>query len=179
MIYLVVGASCSGKSSFVKNRFIRDNELIVYKYKTWLTETEDTILFGKYTNNSERERCGVDTIAYQEQGQVMIDQLDVCMLQNKEEKDIVLEGVKVASSPLMEHILKCGYQCVLVYVWCSCNTSIERNKKNGSVQNERSLKIAYSRCDNFYKKYKDYVPTVVINSEAITDFKNYDWSDIF
>lgn len=176
MIYLVIGASCSGKSSFVKKMFIKNNELAVYKDITWLTETEDTILFGKYTNNIERERCGIDTIAYQEQGQVVINQLDVCVNMNK---NIVLEGVKVASAPLMEHILKNNYNCVIVYLWCSYETSLKRNIENGSIQKEKSLKGAYTRCDNFYKKYKDSVPTLMINTDYITDFVNYDWSGLF
>jgi hypothetical protein len=48
MIYLIVGASCSGKTSFTYNSFLKGNEFSNNKNILDYCETKDTILLGKW-----------------------------------------------------------------------------------------------------------------------------------
>ena len=47
MIYLIVGASCSGKTSFTYNSFLKGKEFTQTKDILDYCETNDTILLGK------------------------------------------------------------------------------------------------------------------------------------
>ena len=101
MIYLVVGGSCAGKTSFVVNSFV-SSDTKVYKDLVTLTECDNNILFGDYTRESRTK--GTDTISRADLDK-LAPQIDK-LIKEQPNKNIILEGTKIISRNLFNHIME-------------------------------------------------------------------------
>ena len=165
MIYLVVGGSCAGKTSFVVNSFV-SSDTKVYKDLVTLTECDNNILFGDYTRESRTK--GTDTISRADLDK-LAPQIDK-LIKEQPNKNIILEGTKIISRNLFNHIMELNVPTKLFLIKCDKEVSIERNKKNNSTVNESVLKAECTKADNIFYEYKEVFNGEIINTNNITDF---------
>lgn len=175
MIYLIVGGSCAGKSSFVKNTWVKDKKGEMKKDILPYFETENAILIGIFDEEKGR-RIGTDRINRHDIPQFLPQILK--LYNENPNKDIVLEGDKIVSRPLWNQLIKNNIKCKLYLIYCSQETSIKRNRINNSTNTDRSLKASCTRAYNIYNEYKDVFDGEVISSEDISDFSKFS-IDIF
>lgn len=166
-IYLIVGGSHSGKTSFVVNTFVRGREGKFYKDLVGLTEFDDCILFGDYL--TDKRTKGTDTITRSWLDRLFPQIEKLIPL----EKDIVLEGDKIISRPLFNKIAELGVPVKLFWICCDVSVSLERNRKFNSTAKESTLRGAWTKAKNMFYEYQDKFDGEVIYTDEITDFTKF------
>ena len=170
MVYLIVGGSCSGKTSFVKNKFLNNAKGEMKKDILPYYETENTILIGVYDGNKGRTN-GTDRINRKDIPK-FAEQI-IKFYNENPKKDIVLEGTKIISRPLWNNLILNNIQCKVILIYCSAETSIKRNRINNSTNTDRNLKAVCTASLNIYNEYKDIFNGIIVNSENVKDFSTF------
>lgn len=165
MIYIIVGSSCAGKTSFVLNSFTNNN-MILKKDLIKYTECDNNILLGDYT--VQKRAKGTDTISRADLGKIA-EQIDK-FLTDFPDKNIILEGEKIISRNLFNHILELNQDVKMYHIYCDKEVSILRNKRNNSSVNEKTLKAAHTKTENIFNEYRNVFDGEVINTNNIEDF---------
>lgn len=168
MIYLIVGASCSGKTSFTYNSFLKNKEFVQLKDILDYCETNDTILLGKW--DKEGRTKGSDTV----------NRMDIPLINPwiskmlEYNKDIVLEGDKITSRTIFNYIKELGVSCKLYWIKVTPETSYERNVKNGSSCSFKHLKAVTTKAQNIFVDYCNMFEGEVVDTNKLTreDFDN-------
>ena len=170
MIYLIIGGSCCGKTSFVKNSWLKGTSFETNKDILTYVETKDVIILGKYSNIDSRERSGTDTIS---RSQVSLIGEQVFRLFEKG-KDIVLEGDKATSRKLFDTLLSLG-EVKLILIHCDTHVSLQRNKEQNTIVKESTLKAILTKARNIFDEYKTIMNGVEIDTThfSIEDFKQF------
>lgn len=168
MIYVIIGPSCSGKSTLVVNTFIKGHECKEFKDVLPVCETESAFLVGKWFD--KRRVKGLDRISRAEIPKI-IDQVKRLLPIGK---DIILEGDKIASRKFFQELLETGVQCQLLWCKCSKETSVSRARKNGSTQQESSIKAVAQKAENIFYEFAAEMNGGIIDTEALEDG---DWED--
>ena len=166
-IYLIIGGSHAGKTSFVLNTFGRGRTGTFRKDLVGLTEYDDCILFGDYI--VDKRTKGTDTITRIWLNR-LYPQIEKLVPLGK---DIVLEGDRIVSRPLFDKIAELGVETVLIWVKCSINTTLERNKAFNSTAQESTLRGAWKRAENIYKEYYRQFNGMIVYSDTIEDFTQF------
>ena len=171
-LFIVIGNSCSGKSSFVKNSFLNCD----YQEKKEILnicETDETIVLGKY--NTGKRRRGTDTIARQNI-KFMYDQIEKSI----KIKDVVIEGTRCINRPLMNKLIELkkeiDFNIKLIYIYCDTEIIFKRNLD--CIENDSNIPFKHfntirKMCDNFYNEYCDIFDGEIIVSTEIEDFNNF------
>lgn len=169
MVYLIIGPSCAGKTTFTKNTFIKDKELTEYRDLVQVTECDDCILLGSYL--LDRRTLGTDVVARQN---IKLIPEQVKRLLPKG-KDIVLDGNKIGSRPMFDKLLEIvpKGEIKLYWIMTTPEISYERNMRNNSTCTWSHLKSAYTRSANLYFQYKDKMNGQQIDTSTVTDFSNF------
>lgn len=170
MVYLIVGGSCAGKSSFVKNRWVKNHKGQMKKDILPYFETENAILIGIYDEEKGR-RIGTDRINRHDIPD-FLPQI-IKFYNEYSNKDIILEGDKIVSRPLWNELIKNNIKCKVYLIYCSKETSIKRNRANGSTNTDGSLKASCTRAINIFNEYKDIFDGEIISSENVNDFSKF------
>lgn len=170
-IYIIIGASCAGKSSLTRNTWIRGREFKQYKDIVWVSELDDCFLIGKY-DYPNRNRHGSDTISKADIKKIL-PQIEKII--ETTDKDVVLEGVQITQRPLWNALIQDGYKDLiqLIYVDCSVETSIKRACSDNRITNDSMLKSMHTRCVNIYNEYMDVFDNMIIDSNDIEDFTTF------
>lgn len=163
MIYLIVGASCSGKTSFTYNSFLKGNEFSNNKNILDYCETQDTILLGKW--DKEGRTKGSDTINRKDIS--LINSWIEEMLKTSN-KDIVLEGDKIASRTIFNFIKEKGIPCKLYWIQVTPQVSYDRNVQNGSTCSFSHLKAVTTKAQNIFMDYCNNFDGEVVNTCNLT-----------
>ena len=168
MIYLIIGPSNSGKTTLVYNTFVRDSKVVeCYRDIVKVTRTDTSYIIGDFTGESRRK--GTDTLA----------RADIKYIYDEVRKlvdsglDIVLEGVRVCSRPLINQLMSLG-ELRLIYLYCDVDLSIKRNlayDKDSNVS-YRAMKAACTTANNIYEEYKYTIPNVKIDTSNV-DFSEF------
>lgn len=170
MIFVIIGGSCCGKTSFAKNTWLKNKEIKVKKDILYYTETDDVILIGKYSNIDGRERSGTDTIS-RSQIHLLSEQVGRLTVLNK---DIVLEGDKVAFRSVLNQILNIG-EVRLIMITSNIDIIIDRYLHNGSKSSISSIKSSRTKSINIYREYSKLMNGIIIDTSFFTDedFKTF------
>ena len=173
MVYLIVGGSCSGKTSFVKNKFISNDYGIMKKDILPYFETEKRIFIGIYDGKkgANGRTDGTDRINRHDIPK-FAEQI-IKFYKENPRKDIILEGDKIVSRPLWNKLIENNIECKVYLIECSIEKSLERNKKNNSTNKEKTLKACTTRAKNIFYEYKDIFNGEIINSENVEDFSKF------
>lgn len=163
MIYIIIGPSHAGKTSFTVNSFLK-GEAKYYKDLVGITECDSAFLIGNYL--LDKRARGSDTIARQEVSRIPEQ---ILRLVNRG-KDIVLEGDKVCSKAVMKAVLSCKERCKLYYIRCSLHTSIERNAQFNSTVSVSVLKRVATKASNIYADFYSLCDGEIIDTDTITNF---------
>ena len=167
MIYVIVGPSHAGKTSFTVNSFM-DPSAKPYKDIVWITECEKSFLIGNYC--IEKRARGSDYISRQDIVKIK-DQIQ--KLFETSPKDIVLEGDKICSSKIMNKIMEIGAPCKMYYIKCSLNTSIQRNMAFNSTVSRQLLQTVASKARNLYQRYSGVFDGEYVETDDIRDFTKF------
>lgn len=173
MIYLIIGPSCSGKTQFVTNSFIKGSQMHCFKDLVKVTETENCFLIGDFT--IEKKIRGTDTIS---RSQLKLISPQIIKLFNETDKDIVAEGVNLCWSFVFDALLPYKNDIVLIYLNCSKDISLQRNCAIGSTAKDSSFKAMWTRTDNIFNKYCSYFDSYVYCTDTIDDFSEFGLSAI-
>lgn len=176
MIYLIIGPSCSGKSTFIKNTWIR-NSKIKEEGKQILPYTivDDAILLGKYFYDSDTRTVGgdrVERLAWEK-----IVEWIKTISNIYPQKDVVIDGFKALTYKSMEDIVRTFNNIHLILITCSRETSIIRNIKCGSKSKYSSLKAAYTISHKLFAQYRNKVQKsnyIFTDNFDEKDFKDFE-----
>ena len=164
MIYIIIGATNAGKSSLTRNTFLSGRRFWTKRDLMPITETDDCYIIGRY--DTKERRVGTDTTSRTDIG-LYADQVRRLIGSGK---DIVLEGMRCVSRPMMNVLVHLGQEIHLIWVRATPKTSYERTK--GSI----SFKVVqqdWTKCRNFISDYKNKVKCTIIDTDAIADFTTF------
>lgn len=168
MIYIIVGGSHAGKSQLVYNTWLKGKQFKEYKDILTICETDECFVIGPYSGVERRK--GTDKVARKDIPR-FFDQIKRLMPKGK---DIILEGDKIINKTLFNSILESEAECQLIWVKHSLETSIKRNEAFGnSVASVKSLKTPLTKSKNIFKEYGRMFNGMIIDTDNITDFKNF------
>lgn len=171
MIYLIIGPSCAGKTSFTKNSFIKGQELTEHKDLIKYTECDSCILFGSYLQ--EKRMLGTDTIPRNFTNRIP-EQLKK-FIDAGVTKDIILDGNRIAFKTVFAKILEAAPkdQIKLFCITTSPEISYERNLQNNTKSSFSHLKGVRTRTLNVYFEYCDKMNGELIDTSLVTDFSSF------
>jgi guanylate kinase len=161
MIYIVIGQSGSGKTTFCKEKIIKP-PFETRKDKTKLTECGNGIVaIGEYGIG---RRCeGTDTLPYNAQESI-IEQVKELV---EAGKDVLIEGDRITSNSVMEKIKSINTQKKMYLVICSLKTSMERLKRAGSKITPTFVKTTKTKSKRIYMEYSREFDGEIINTEEL------------
>jgi hypothetical protein len=164
MIYLVIGPSCSGKTQFVTNSFIKSDSRCI-KDLIKITVTDTSILIGDYTTNNKVR--GTDRIS---RSQLKLIAPQIIKSFNDTKLDIVAEGINVCWDFVLEDLIPYKEHIKLIYINCSKETSLLRNYQINENANSSWFKAVYTRSFNTFNKYKNVFDSYIVDTEHGVDF---------
>jgi len=162
-IYIIVGASCAGKTTIVSNNFLNDDTFDEYKDIVWVSETPKYYIIGRYS--IDKRTKGTDAIARQDYYKIP-DQ--VFRLLEKGDKPVVIEGLHFCMHKFFEQIVNSNAKCKMILVECDLQTSIDRNAENGATISDSRLKGFRTMSRNFYDKYGKFFDGEVIRTDGMS-----------
>jgi len=145
VIYIVIGQSGSGKTTFVKERFITGDTVIINDIVP-CTVCKDIILIGKYNVGLRTE--GTDCLPYNYLGKIeqQIEKLG--------KRTIVVEGDRINNSKFFEFLINKGIEGKLYLLVCPVEVSIKRLRGAGSKITEKFVRTTRTKSINNFIKYR-------------------------
>lgn len=158
MIYIIIGQSGSGKTTFVKNRFL-DGETSVVEDEIPYTVCGNIAALGRYNIGKRTE--GTDTLSYNSQEKIkrLLPRLI------KGGYDIVVEGDRINTPDMFEYIKGLEQEVKLYLVKCSVLTSIERLRAAGSNITITFVKATKTKARKNFQRYAKLFNGEIINTE--------------
>lgn len=148
-VIIVIGQSCSGKTTYVKNNFL--NEASEFKFIdkpfkiTLMKKNNDQwILPGHYKGE---KRCeGTDELSMG-----ILPKLIEYIKNEKENFDILcVEGDRINNKRFFNFIKTLNVSVSLIYLKCSLEESIKRRIKNNSDPSETFVKTTITKSQNMF-----------------------------
>lgn len=167
MLHIIFGQSASGKTTFVKNSFIKNQEMVLVTSPIKHTLVGTSMLVGDYTSD---KRClGTDTLSYTVVG--LIKELIKNNLNTY--ADIVVEGDRINTKDFMEFVVNLKTQVKFYYFTCSVADSVQRRETTGSSGNETFVKTTRTKSNNVlqYLKSLGQEVTIVDTTRIIENFQ--------
>lgn len=159
MIYLVIGGSCAGKSTFTKKRFLNGKDYQEHRDLLPYIETSDSIIIGSIKENSRR--FGTDTIN-RRYINLIVEQVKRLLEKNK---DIVLEGDRIVNRNIFNDLIETKEKIKLYLIDVSLETCLKRNQEINTISSESHLKGLITKSKNIFEEYKDILDGEIISSE--------------
>lgn len=159
MIYIVIGQSGAGKTTFVKERFIKEPLTIIEDEIPYTLCSNGIHAFGRYGIGKRTE--GTDTLSYSAKNKIKKQ------LTKLKGKDILLEGDRINHKEMFDFISTLGEDVKLYIVTCSLRTSIERLRKAGSKITLSFVKTTKTKSKNMYLRYASRFNGEIINTEEV------------
>ena len=147
MIYIIVGPSCAGKTSFIMNTWLKGKQRKDLNDLMMLCETDEAFLLGNWS--AEVRSKWLDRISRK---QISLIPEQVKRLIGKG-KDIVLDGDKAVGQKIFEELLATKEKCQLYWIKCSAEESIRRNRVNGSTLKDGRIKAVATKAENIFWKF--------------------------
>ena len=158
MIYIIIGQSGSGKTSFVYQRFLTGELSIVEDIVPYTTNGKYCAI-GKYGIGIRTE--GTDTLAYNA-GEKIRQQIEKLAAEGK---DIILEGDRINNRATFASIALLKVPAKLFLINCSLSASMKRLRAVGSEITETFVKATKTRSINNFLKWRRRFDGEVIKNE--------------
>lgn len=159
MIIVVIGQSGAGKTTFVKETFMRGETHIVEDIVPY-TQTEEYAVVGKYYIGKRTE--GTDTLSYNSQEKIR--QLVQKLV--KEGKNVILEGDRINNRTTFAFLSMLKVPVKMFLVTCRLETSMLRLRSAGSEITETFVKATRTKSHNNFKKWKKRFNGEVVVTDA-------------
>lgn len=173
-IHIVVGGFCSGKSSFVRNSFIKGRTPKTRKDILPLTEFPDCIILGKYDTPEEGRRFGTDCISRSQINDIL-PQIKKLIPTGK---DIVLEGVKLINNNLFDGIAQLGIHVKLWWIKIDPQVSVSRVRATGWDVSEQVIKTECTKAKNIYSNWSGVFDAEILDTTNVDDFTQFSFQNL-
>lgn len=159
MIYIIVGQSGSGKTTFTKSRFL-NGETEVFEDEIPYTVCGRTAALGRYNVGKRTE--GTDTLPYNAQDKIkrLLPKLIGMGY------DIVMEGDRINTPEIFDYVRNLGQDVKLFLVKCSILTSMERLQAAGSTITITFVKATKTKAKRNYIRYAKVFHGEIIDTEG-------------
>lgn len=162
MIYIVIGQSGSGKTTFVKKHFLNGKTQIIEDEIPY-TICGNIAAIGRY--NIKKRTEGTDTLSYNSQNKI---KSVLCKL-IKKGYDIIMEGDRINTSDMFDYVKGLGQEVKLFLVKCSILTSMERLQKAGSTISISFIKATKTKSNKNFIKYAVIFHGEIIDTEGLSN----------
>jgi len=145
VIYIVIGQSGAGKTTFVKERFIKGDTMIVNDIVP-CTISKGVVLIGKYNVGLRTE--GTDCLPYNALGKIekQVEKLNKGV--------VVVEGDRINNNEFFNFLINKRLEGKLYLITCSVETSIKRLRNAGSKITEKFVRATRTKSINNFIKYR-------------------------
>lgn len=157
MFYIVIGQSGAGKTTFVKNKFLKPPVKIIEDTIPYTIGADGMIALGRYYVGKRTE--GTDTLSYNAKNNIKN------LLLKLKDKDIVMEGDRINNREIFDFIAKLGVPVELYLVTCSIATSMERLQEAGSTITLPFVKTTKTKSKNMFMKYASRFNGKIVNTD--------------
>lgn len=154
MIHIVIGQSGSGKTTFVKSKWLKE-PFEVREGLVSYTLSGNTALIGKYGIGIRTE--GTDTLPYNVAGKIVAQVKKLYPFY-----EVVIEGDRINSEKVFKSLA--GYQCKLYLVTTSLINSMTRLRESGSTITPAFVKATKTKSANRFLKYAGLMNGEIINT---------------
>ncbi len=146
MIIIVIGQSGAGKTTFVKENFLKGECKIIEDIVPY-TKSDKYAVIGKYFVGRRTE--GTDTLSYsaQEKIRTLVQKLV------REGVDVVMEGDRINNRATLAFISMLKVPVKMYLITCSLETSVKRLRAAGSKITLPFLKTTKTKSYNNYCKW--------------------------
>lgn len=148
MIYVIIGQSGAGKTTFCKKQFLTEPYESVSDYPVACTKSGNIIALGKYGIGIRTE--GTDTLSYNALPKII---QTVKMLTLKENVNILLEGDRINNDKMFLFLATLKVPVKLYLVSCKIATSMKRLRESGSKISEKFVKTTRTKALNRFMKW--------------------------
>lgn len=159
MIYIIIGQSGSGKTTFVKQKFLSGDKRVVEDIVPY-TVCGNVAALGRY--GIEKRTEGTDTLSYNSQERIK-ELLPVLI---KKGYDIVMEGDRINTPDMFEYVKSLGQEVKLYLVKCSLLTSMERLQAAGSTITMTFVKATKTKAKRNFLRYAKVFDGEIIETEG-------------
>ena len=158
MFYIVIGQSGAGKTTFVKEKLLKEPYTVTEDVTAITTDAHGRIALGKYGIGKRTE--GTDTLPYNAKERIK------AQLTKLRGKTVILEGDRINNQDVFDHILRLGEEVKLYLVICKLSTSMKRLRQAGSTITPSFVKATRTKSRNMFLRYSSKMNGEVINTDA-------------
>lgn len=157
MIYIIIGQSGSGKTTFAKTNFLVEPIEIIEDVIPYSKCANGIYALGRYGIGKRTE--GTDTLAYNAKNNIKKQ------LKALRDKNIVLEGDRINNKEIFDYIATLGVEVKLYLVTCSLKTSMERLRAAGSTITPTFVKATKTKSKRMFLEYASRFNGEVIKTD--------------
>lgn len=171
MIYYIVGASFTGKTSFVRNTFITGKEVsfIEDTVPYYVNTAENYIVLGNY--ETTQRLGGTDRIP----SEVTITEIaDLIIAKANEGYDVVVEGFRMVNPISLNRILNNELDTHLVLIKSDLNALVRRSRRPMAIKQFKSM---LQKSESFYRANEH--KTLKADSIDTTDVEDFSTINLF
>ena len=161
MIYVIIGQSGAGKTTFVRDRFIRATDPVVVEDIIPYTKCNGFCLIGKYGTGERTE--GTDTLAYNAKDKI---KRQIKKLIEKKETAIVLEGDRINNNDMFSFLATLRMPVKLYLITCTLETSMKRLQAAGSKITPQFVRATKTKSLNNFIKWGEVFAGEVFNNDC-------------
>lgn len=145
MIYIVIGQSGAGKTSFVKSKLLNEPYRVVEGIIPYTISGNGVYALGRYGIGKRTE--GTDTLSYNAKNKIKKQ------LRELQGKTILIEGDRINCKEIFDFILQLGDDVKLYLITCSIKTSMERLRAAGSTITPTFVKTTKTKSKRMFLEY--------------------------
>ena len=142
MIYILIGQSASGKTTYVLNKFTGEMKLNTEPIKHTIVKND--CLIGDY--KTDKDCKGTDTLPFDSLNKI------IKFIRNNHTNfdNIVAEGDRINNKKFIKYMYNIDEDCKVILFKTSMNKSIERRKQRNSNPNKKFIKATRTKSFNNY-----------------------------
>lgn len=160
MIYVVIGQSGAGKTTFCKKNFLIEPYETVSEYPVACTKSGNVYALGKYGIGIRTE--GTDTLSYSALPKI-IQTVKALSLNNG--INILMEGDRINNDRMFLFLATLKIPVKLYLITCKIATSMKRLRASGSTISEKFVKTTRTKALKRFMKWGAAFKGEVINTD--------------